>query len=460
MGSKIHLFFFPSRLFAKELIIFFIITLSLQQIIRQTMPHDRNLRIHFGLKLPLLLSFLMSSIGIIKATNDEWVAVWATAEQLVEPHNCPPAPGLAGNTLRQIVQVSGGGETVRLRLSGEFSDADTEMLSVTLAEASSGGSSADIDESTLVSLTFDGHTAVTIPAGGFVLSDPIQFPLRPRMDVAITICYGQTSATSITGHPGSRTTSYLATGSTDDFADAVPTDHWYHISAIHAVSGQSKRAIAVLGNSITDGRGTTTNGQDRWTDQLSRRLLREADLRDFTVLNFGLGGNCVLQGGLGPTGQSRYQRDLFNQPGITHIILFEGVNDIGTTPPPSKDAPAPAVTTARRLIRVYQQIISEAHERGLKVGIATITPIKHNRGYDSPDHEQGRQLFNAWVRTSHEADFIIDFEQAVCAPDDPFSLNPRFLFENDYLHPNAAGYQRMADAIDLDIFRQDYTTNK
>jgi len=201
-------------------------------------------------------------------------------------------------------------------------------------------------------------------------------------------------------------------------------------------------AIAVLGDSITDGRGTTTNGQDRWTDQLSRNLLAHG--RNIAVLNFGLGGNCVLRGGLGPTGQSRYARDLFGHEGVKYIILFEGVNDIGG----SRDA----LETAEGVKKVWQDIIREAHTRGIKVFGATVTPFKGN-GYARGNHEEGRKALNEWIRTGGEFDGVIDFDAMVRDTEDPERLNPAFLFENDWLHLNASGYELMGKGIDVNLFR-------
>ena len=380
--------------------------------------------------------------GIIMAKG-HWVGTWGTAPQLVERHNNPPSPGLENNSLRQIVQVSMGGKKVRLKLTNEFSQNATEIKAIELAIAKTAGSSSEIDEASTVSLTFDGQTSVTIPAGGKVVSDPVKFQIKDRENVAITIHYGSASSTSVSGHPGSRTTSYLEAGNTTDFSKATRTDHWYNILALEVEAPKKAGAIAILGNSITDGRGSTTNQQNRWADVLSRRLLANKATRQIGVLNMGIGGNCVLGGGLGPAAVNRYQRDLFGQEGVKWIILFEAVNDLGYA--------RNGEQTANRIIDVYKRIIREAHQKGIRVIGATITPFKGNNYY-TEDHEKGRSTINQWIRTTKMLDGVIDFDQAVRNPQETIAMQQQFLFENDWLHLNAKGYETMGSCIDLNLF--------
>ena len=385
---------------------------------------------------------LLASVVCLGSCKDKWVTTWATALQVAEPHNTPPEPYLAGNSFRQTLQVSIAGKKLRLHLSNIFNEDETEILGVEIAPAKTMGASPEVDEKSSVSLTFNGKKGVTMKPGEEVVSDPVRFKVAERMNLAVTIHYGRISSTTLTSHPGSRTTSYIASGNTTDFSNPVAkTDHWYTISAIDVVPTKKASAIAVLGDSITDGRGTTTNGQDRWTDQLSRNLLAHG--RNIAVLNFGLGGNCVLRGGLGPTGQSRYARDLFGHEGVKYIILFEGVNDIGG----SRDA----LETAEGVKKVWQDIIREAHAKGIKVFGATVTPFKGN-GYARGNHEEGRKALNEWIRTGGEFDGVIDFDAMVRDTEDPDRLNPAFLFENDWLHLNASGYELMGGSIDPKLF--------
>ena len=393
----------------------------------------------------LLMLALAAGLTPVYAQTRDWVTTWATALQIAEPHNRPPEPGLAGNSFRQIVQVSIGGKAIRLHLSNLFNREPTQILGVEVAVARTMGASPEIVEGTSVRLTFDGSPFVLMSPGASVVSDPVSFPLEDRMNLAITIHYGAISSTTLTSHPGSRTTSYIADGYTTDFsAPIAKTDHWYTISSIDVKPRKKSAAIAVLGDSITDGRGTTTNGQDRWTDQLSKSLLTDPATRNLSVLNFGLGGNCILRGGLGPTGQSRYVRDLFGHPGVKYVILFEGTNDLGSS--------RNGMATADGIKAVWTQIVQEAHALGIKVFGATVTPVKGN-GYYSPDHEAGRVALNDWIRTSGIFDGVIDFDRMVADPVQPDRLDPAFLYQNDWLHLNAAGYEKMGWGIDRGLFR-------
>jgi lysophospholipase L1-like esterase len=389
------------------------------------------------------LLFMLPQHVAASENDSHWVGTWATAPQLVETHNNPPSPGLKGNELRQIFQISIGGDTVRLKLSNEFSTSATEIVGVEMAYASTAGSQSTIDESSKVSLTFDGSTSITIAAGQKATSDPIAFHLDPRQNVAVTIKYGEASSSNVTGHPGSRTTSYLKSASTSSFAQATKTEHWYTILALEVKAPATSGCVAILGNSITDGRGSTTNQQNRWPDVLSRRLLANTTTAQVGVLNMGIGGNCMLNGGLGPTGSNRWQRDLLEQEGVKWIILFEAVNDLGSA--------SNGEQTAQRIINVYKQIIQAAHQKNIYVFGATITPFKGN-SYYSTDHEKGRHTINTWMRTTPMLDGLIDFDKAVRNPYDTLALQDQYLFENDHLHLNASGYEAMGNAIDLRLF--------
>jgi lysophospholipase L1-like esterase len=405
---------------------------------------------HFLRSLPAVFLIL----GLFSACNAEltgdstsvtrWVGTWSTAPQLVEPGNNPPAPGLSNNTLRQIVRVSIGGDTLRMRLSNEFSTNAVTFHAVHIALSRGGGT---IDSSSDRSVYFDGKTDVTIAPGSTLTSDPLRFALQPRTDVAITIYFGSTSAT-VTGHPGSRTTSYLLIGNAiarTDFAGAVTTDHWYNINGIDVLASSSAACVAILGNSITDGRGSTTNLQNRWPDILSQSLLKDSSTQHVGVLNMGIGGNCVLAGGLGPTGASRFDRDILNQAAVRWAIIFEGVNDIGGV----RSATA-AAATAAKLIAAYQQMIVKAHAKNIKVYGATIMPFNGN-SYYNPFSEQCRGTVNHWIRTKGNFDALIDFDVVMRNPQDTTRLGCA-TYQNDGLHPDAAAYKKMGECIDPSLF--------
>jgi lysophospholipase L1-like esterase len=386
-----------------------------------------------------------SSSGYAESGSSRiWVGTWSTAPQLVEPGNMPPSPGLNDNTLRQVVRVSIGGDSLRVRFSNEFSTGTVTMKAVHVA-ISTGGSS--IETTTNKELKFNGNAEVTMNPGVVISSDPVAFVLKPRMDIAITISFGQTSP-DVTGHPGSRTTSYLLAGNNTsiiDFTCSVHTDHWYVINGIDVKTDKPSAAVAILGNSITDGRGSGTNRQNRWPDILSECLLKNPKTSQVGVLNLGIGGNCVLRNCLGPSGLSRFNRDILKQQGVRWIIILEGINDIGQTP----DSVV-ASQVAIDLIAAYRQMIQDAHAQGFKVYGATILPFKKSFYY-TDYREAARNTVNAWIRTSGNFDAVIDFDKAMRDSTNSLSILP-VAQSGDYLHPNEAGYKMMGEAIDVSLF--------
>ncbi len=383
------------------------------------------------------------------AQDGQWVGSWGCGIQLTEPRNLPPPPGLTSNTLRQIVRSTLGGNEVRVHFSNLFGTSPVEMQSVHIALNPSAMTSAVIDPATDRALKFGGAESVTLPAGKDVWSDPVAFDLPAMTNLAITIAYGETSR-DVTGHPGSRAASYILTGNavaSPDMAGAVQTEHWYNIQEVDVMANASYGAIATFGDSITDGRGSTTGANNRWPDDLAVRLHTNAPTAHVGVINTGIGGNAIF-GGLGPAGERRFERDALEPSGVRWVIVFESVNDIGGVRGPR------AATLATNLIAAFNQFAAKAHAKNIRIYGATVTPFGGN-GYYSVDHEAIRQEVNAWIRTNTVFDGVIDFDAAVRDPANPEKFKAEYhpgLNANDWLHLNPAGYHAMADAIDLNLF--------
>ena len=373
--------------------------------------------------IQILLLCLVTSYG----TAQNWTGTWATATERCGDDDMPKTTTLASCAVRQTVHVSLGGSVLRLQLSNTFCEQPVEIKSVYVADAVEGCS---IEAKTARYLNFEGRKSVTIAAGQTVQSDPLTFFLKPLQRLSVTINYGAITPKNATGHRGSRTTTYIMQGESkpkSPFQVAETIERWFNIDAIDVEAAPSTPCIAVLGNSITDGRGSTTDAQNRWTDVLSEQLGGQVG-----VLNLGIGGNCVLEGGLGQPAIERFDRDILNQRGVTHLIIFEGINDIGGSKQVEK--------TGRQLIRAYERFISKARERGWKVYLGTITPLG-NTGYWSHYHEACRQTVNEWIRQNKDVDGIFDFDQLLCNPEEPTQMRHEWQF--DWLHPNAAGYEVM-----------------
>ncbi len=380
-----------------------------------------------------------------KNTSKVWVGIWSTAPYFVDANNMAPAPGLSNNTFRQIVRVSIGGETLRVKFTNLFCKNSVTLKSVGIA-VSKGGS--DIDAATCKVLKFAGKEEVTMNANEGTVSDPLSFHLEPGMKVAITICFGE-AGPQIGGHAASRTTSYLLAGNqslTADFSNAIKTDHWFATAGIDVMAPKTTAAIAVLGNSIVDGRGSGISKFNRWTDILSERLLKNPATKNRAVLNLGIGGNCVVRGGQGEPAAVRFDRDILGQQNVKWLIISEGINDIGGI----RDS-AQALRVATDLIEAYKQMIDKAHARGIKVYGATIMPFAKSF-YDKEFRYAARDTVNAWIRNSGSFDAVIDFDKVMCNPDNPVTIRPD-MHDNDFLHPNQTGYKRMGEFIDPDLFK-------
>lgn len=390
----------------------------------------------------------------------QWVAAWTSMPQLTEPANMPPPPFtqddgvLKDATLRQTVRVTVPGDQLRFRFSNAFGGADLPLTRAAVALPAGGRAGVDgIVPGSSRPLTFSGRPAATVPVGAQVVSDPVRLDVEPGANLTVTLYLadGQAS-TDVTSHPGSRTTSYLLAGDHTGAAalpGATPTDHWYFLSGVEAKAPARTRAAAVLGDSLSDGRGSTTNGNDRWPDRLFDRL-RGRGGPPVAVVNQAAGGNRVLDDGLGPSALARLDRDVLATSGVEWLLVFEGINDIGT---------APATEAAQRevgdeLTAAYDQIVTRAHAQGIRVYGATLTPFGGSMPYDDPAglREETRQRVNDWIRTSGRFDAVVDFDEATRDPANPRALLPA-VDTGDHLHLNPEGYALLARTVPPGLFR-------
>jgi lysophospholipase L1-like esterase len=388
----------------------------------------------------LVASCMALAAVSISAQAKQWVGTWAAAPYAAGT-NTPPSPYLANNTLRQIVRVSIGGDTLRVKFSNGTALSPVTINSVNIAVSPNASASA-ITASTIKQLRFGGNASVTMAAGATATSDPVAFSLTPSMRLAITIYYGQCQiAADMTHHYGSRTNSYILTGdqtANAAFTGATAVERWYHINSIEVFADSAAtHAVVCLGNSITDGYGLTGGLENRWTDMFSQALLNNAPTAHVGVLNMGIGGTNVAGTGA-TTGATRFQQDVLNQSGVKWVIIFYGINDICAS-----NSTAATVTSA------YQTMITAAHAQNMKVYGATITPVNGNTYY-TPAHEAVRAAVNTWIRTPGHFDAYIDFDHTIRNPADTTRLQAAY--SNDWLHPNAAGYKLLGESIDLNLF--------
>jgi lysophospholipase L1-like esterase len=387
-----------------------------------------------------------------------WVGSWAASQQLAEPQNSLPPELLNDATLRQIVHLSVGGTALRVHLSNAFGHLPLHLSSVHVAHPLSPASAA-IDPVSDKPATFSGQLDVIIPAGAEFVSDPVEMPAAPLSDIAVSIHFDLPPAGQ-TGHPGSRATSYLVHGdavSAADLPGAMKFDHWYQLAAIDvaASSGTQPASIVALGDSITDGHGATTNGNDRWPDVLAQRLQADPQSRNIGVLNQGIGGNHLLTDGIGPNALARFDRDVLGQTGVRWLIVLEGVNDIGGFTRLNDPPAAEHKQFVQQVLASYEQIIARSHAAHIKVIGATILPYTDSGYYHPPaSNEADRQTINAWIRMPGHFDAVIDFDKSTADRHRPDHLAPAY-DSGDHLHPSPAGYHAMGELIPLSLFQSD-----
>ena len=376
--------------------------------------------------------------------TDHWVGTWA-ASPYYDSANQPPT-SLANAVIRQITHVSIGGSQLRVQFSNLFGNGSVTIKSahIALCKATPLVDST-IDTSTDTALAFSGTDTVTIAQGKEVWSDPVSFTVPPLGNVTITTAFGSVPS-EVTGHSGSRTNSFIQAGSSTvnaaSMSSATSTEHWYIISGIDVMAPASYNATVAIGDSITDGRGVDINKNDRWTDDLSARFQGMSATSGVGMLNQGIGATNLV--GSGTAAQARFKRDVLGQDGVRYVIVFDGVNDIG------------GGASFSSMMPVYASMISQAHAAGLKIYGATITPFGANSYYTAA-HEAVRQQVNTYIK-SGVFDGVLDFDAAVTDGGNPPKLQSQYATwtsadgSGDGLHPSPAGYQKMADSVDLSLF--------
>ena len=388
------------------------------------------------MKRLLFLLMVFCAISTVSSAQN-WVGTWATAPQTVVRSFMPYNNCMTNRSVRQVVKVSIGGDVIRLKLSNIYSMQPVEIRSIYIAHAKD---SFSIDAKSAQYFKFGNSYKTVIPAGKQIVSDALKFNLRNLERVAITINY--TSAPEVpTVHMGSRTTSYIMKGVTNahsNFEKAFRENHWYNISGIDVYTmSNNMSAIAIMGNSITDGKCSTDNAQNRWPDVMSEMLQLKHKITNQGVLNLGIGNNRVtVPGGFGALAKERFDRDILMQSGVKKVIIFEGINDIGAAKSGNSE------TVARQIIESIQGMVRKAKAQKKKVYLGTITPFK-GAGYYSHFHEAARLYVNDWIRSqAKKVDGILDFAKLLQDPNDDRRMKREYA-SNDWLHPNPAGYKAM-----------------
>ena len=391
------------------------------------------------------------------AAGPHWVATWGAspAPQLADESQMRSAKLAYNNqTLREIVHTSVGGDTVRVRLSNAYGKQTVEIGAAHIALRSNDSAVAAGSDR---ALTFGGRASVSIPPNALVLSDPVKLNVPAASDLAISIFLPKpTTGAGI--HYSAQQTSYVGAGDLTGAAslsDAATFTSWVFLTAVEVLAPESAGTVVTFGDSITDGARSTLDANHRWPDTLAARLRARHSGPKIAVLDAGIGGNRILHDAgdnvrFGVNALARYDRDVLAQSGVKYVIVLEGINDLGHA---GTSAPEAETVTAEDLIAGMKQLIERAHEHGIKIFGATLTPFEGAaRGYFTPEKENKRKALNEWIRTGKAFDGVIDFEKAVRDPQHPDRMMPAY-DSGDHLHPGDAGYKAMGEAVDLSLFK-------
>jgi len=414
---------------------------------RSALPH--HLRSLFTTVLAAVLAILPGLTATAGAKdsvgNRQWVATWA-----VSPQRAPAPLAIDGQTLRQVVHVSLGGKTVRVRFSNAYGTAPLVIGSAHVALSAGGGAIVGGTDRTL---TFGGAPTIAIPAGALAVSDPVALTVADLGDLAVSLFLpGVVAATTF--HESALHTNYLSAPGDFTAAGTIAgstTEAYHFLSGLEVVAAKRAGAIVALGDSVTDGYLSTVDTNQTYPYLLAARLQSNPSTSQLAVLNQGVGGNRLLHDFVGTSGAARFDRDVLAQTGAAFVIVLQGNTDLlipGLIGDPTQ------VVTVADLIQGHRQIIERAHALGLKAIGGTLNPVEGYPfpGFWTPALEAKRQAFNQWMRTSRAYDAVIDFDAVLRDPSQPSRLLPAF-DSGDHVHPNDDGYRAMADAIDLSLFR-------
>jgi lysophospholipase L1-like esterase len=404
------------------------------------------------MQLPVML-FALASLFSLAApaqtgpTPERWVGAWATAPFEGDPWH--QIPTLVDSTLREIVHTSLAGKALRVHVTNEFGIEPLHIDAATIAF--SAGESA-IQPGSLHALTFGGKPSIILPPGAQAVSDTVDLATPAFADLAVSLFLPLQQVSDVSVHSSSQQINYIQTGnevSAPRLTAPAPTPSWFFLKGIDVqpVAPQAA-AIVAFGDSITDGALATDNLNHRWPDILAARLHNNPATANLSVLNEGIGGNCVLINRVGPSALARFDRDVIAQSGVRYVILLESINDIGRLHEPNQPD---YHLTAEDLEQGFSQLAARAHQHGIKIFGATVTPYG-GAGYSTEKGEQIREAVNTWIRTSGVFDGVIDFDKATRDPSHPLAFAPQY-DSGDHLHPKDAGYKAMADSIDLSLFR-------
>ncbi|HEX4006704.1 MAG TPA: SGNH/GDSL hydrolase family protein [Acidobacteriaceae bacterium] len=382
-----------------------------------------------------------------------WVGAWSASPFGGDPWHATPA--LVDSTFREIVHTSIAGKALRVRFTNEFG---TEPLRIDQAAiALSAGESATQPGSSHP-LTFAGSPSIVIPAGAQAVSDPVAFPTPAFANLAVSFFLPLQRVSDVSVHSSAQQDSYMQTGSNQVDAASLSAPatitSWYFLKGIDVqpdvlpTDARPAAAVVAYGDSITDGAYVTQNSNHRWPDDLAVRLHNNPATANLSVLNQGIGGNCILITCVGPNALARFDRDVLSQAGVRYVIILEGINDIGALHNPNRPD---YKLTAEDLEQGLVQLVARAHEHGIKVFGATLTPYG-GAGYSTPQGEQIREALNQWILTSGAFDGTIDFDKATRDPTHPLTYQSAY-DSGDHLHPKDTGYAAMADSIDLTLFQ-------